>query len=95
MSTCMFTCTHEHTHTQGREADQELHEKVLNTTSHKRNANKNHSVLIILLLSALGRQRIADIYEFKSMLVYKVSSKPGNEIVSQNKITYKTPTMRH
>lgn len=43
----------------------------------------------MLLLSALGRQRIADLYEFKSMLVHKVSSKPGNETVSQNKTTYK------
>lgn len=43
----------------------------------------------MLLLSALGRQRIADLYEFKSTLVHKVSSKPGNETVSQNKTTYK------
>lgn len=43
----------------------------------------------MLLLSTLGRQRIADLYEFKSTLVHKVSSKPGNETVSQNKTTYK------
>lgn len=34
---------------------------------------------------------MAALYEFKSTLVYKVSSKPGNETVSQNKTTYKTP----
>lgn len=34
---------------------------------------------------------MADPCEFKSTLVYKVNSKPGNEAVSQNKTTYKTP----
>ena len=59
---------------------------LLPVVSVTQKASAGHGTACLPLIPALGKQRQVDLYEFKSNLVYKESSKTARAVTQRNSV---------